>query len=251
MQTEIKEYDLIFSIGGGCATSLQLRKRELQFLSFPFDWLFQVSSSTYSHILSLQKCFEDDFSNWLAKENMENLVGDERGTSELEHQYKDKENGFRYIHDFHFSIDDEIEYLKVKEKHQRRIDRLLKTIQKSKKVLLFLDRKYEIKIEDCESLLKSLKHKFPNTKFDFIAINFGADKQEIVYKNNITIYKYIRQYSDADDFGVPNEWDFLNSIKKLKRGIGIYLFKNIFNIIRIRFLLFGLRLDFCIGKVRD
>ena len=66
---------------------------------FCFNFSILVSKS----FLSLQKCFEDDFSNWLAKENMENLVGDERGTSELEHQYKDKENGFRYIHDFHFS----------------------------------------------------------------------------------------------------------------------------------------------------
>lgn len=272
MQTYTKEYDLIFSIGGGCATSKQLRARELQFLSFPFDWLFQINSAP-SHIPALQKCFEEDFKNWLKKENLEPLIGDERGTSELEHQYKDTENGFRYIHDFHFSIDDEREYKKVKAKYKRRINRLLNIIKKSKNVLLILDCKYEIDVKNCENLLKSLKNKFSNTNFDFIAMNFCEKKQEIFEKDNILIYKYTRSYLDTDYFGLPVEWDFLNGIKlskagrlmqkqflpnnniieikKLKRGLGLYLFKNISSIIRLNILFLSCRFDFSIGKIKD
>ena len=110
----VEKFDLIFSLGGSCMASKQLRKKGLQFLSFPFYWLFQVDNS---HIQSLITIFQEDFINFLGSNSLVKLVGNKRGTFDLENQYKDINNGFRFIHGFKDS--------------------------KTKKIFCFLDCKYK------------------------------------------------------------------------------------------------------------
>lgn len=270
---EMQEYDLIFSLGGSCATTNQLKLlRNLQFCSFPFDWLFHRSVKT---MIYFQEFLKTDFKNFLIRENMELLIDEERGNSPLEHQYRCRLSGYSYIHDFNNSIENETEYKAVKKKYSRRLKRLFKYIKKSKKILLILDAMYPIEIDCLKPILDILKARFPNKEFNLICLNFSSESDTIIKQDNILIYKVkkrlnkqcfeekLPEWSFLDKIKLSeegclmqkkefdNENNFLMKFKKLKRGLGIYLFPRIFNILKIRLLIFGLRFDFCIGEVID
>ena len=40
-------------------------------------------------------------------------------------------------------------------------------------------------------------------------------------------------------------------IRHIKKGFGIYILQRIFTIFRLKLYLFGIRLDICLGKIRD
>ena len=58
-----REYDVAFSIGQACACSITLRTANLQFASFPFDWL--ADGTLHSRVDLLVHRFD----RWLEKED--------------------------------------------------------------------------------------------------------------------------------------------------------------------------------------
>ena len=117
MDTKPEVFDLALSLGGSCISALQLRRRGLRTCSLPFDWLFHINDNI---LTSLSMCFQEDFQNWLLRDNLQELVGDERGVSP-HYQYKDTYTGFRFIHDFFQPIDHKGECKNVKRKYNKRI----------------------------------------------------------------------------------------------------------------------------------
>jgi hypothetical protein len=122
-----KKYDLIFGIGGACSCSTLLRNRQLQNFSYPFDW---VSHQYFKGSIDI---LGNKFKNFIEYEDLEYIC------SPLEHDiYRNKSNNMLFNHDFPKNYDKNRKesFLLVKEKYDRRINRLLTKISESKRVLM-------------------------------------------------------------------------------------------------------------------
>lgn len=144
-----QKYDFIFSLGAACACTETLRAAGLQLASYPFDWLFG------SDFLGRMDILYHDFNHFMDQADLE-FVFSER--SILCDAYHNKFNDLTFNHDFKTGLSLEKTYPTVKEKYDRRINRLLKNIKKSNRVLIvFIEpADYQDKASD-EDILKGMK----------------------------------------------------------------------------------------------
>ena len=122
-----KKFDLVFSLGEACSCAEILKKSQLRFYSYPFDWLF---GSTF---LDRVKMLASDMENFIKKEDLE-FSYEERSISC--NAYHNKLNDITFNHDFRKELSFDEAYIQVKQKYDRRISRLLKQIEKSESVLV-------------------------------------------------------------------------------------------------------------------
>jgi hypothetical protein len=253
-------YDFVSSLGGSCIAALQLRKRELRQCSLPFDWLFHVDDSLFP---ALTKCFQENYCNWLKRENMQELKGDERGTSPY-YQYKDLYTGFRFIHDFHKPIEDNTEFVKVKKRYAKRIKRLYEKIEKSTRIALILNSRWSVRLVLIETFHSMLVAKWPGKEFDIFIISFSQERNETkTIEDYCIVSNYKRAENSYDYFQTNYEWEFLDKIslkhnngpikrfidfKCIRHGLHMYFLKEKRNILGLRIRIFGCEFDFSIGK---
>ena len=256
----MKQYDLICSLGGNCSAAHNLRFRNMRPFSLPFDWCYILDDLP---IYKLADCFRDDFKHYCLKENLKELSQNPSHKDKV--QYQDSFTGYIYPNHFSCSINGwGGEYMKFKEKQNRRIARLYEKIDKGQKILFLLSTSFEIGI-DCIMNLKSvLEKKWSDKIFEFIIISFDCAKDSTIENNGITMMKYKRS-TNLYDFHYTNyEWAFLDNIllnqnnskkqtcifkiSKLRRGVKILILTRIATICRIRLKMFGLRFELCIGK---
>lgn len=216
----MEKYDLIFSLGGSCATAKQLKMNGLRNASYPFDWLFCLNDR---HLKYLINAFQTDFHDWLLYENLRELTAEERGDSKC-FQYCDEVSGYNFIHDFHKPKEDITEYTEVKDKYKRRINRLLEKISKSKNILIIFDARYDVDISLLKELKKVIENKYKRTHVKFILLQFCAKESKCVTKKWITIYYIPRNHTVLDYNSTPDEWKFVSNLKLnnsdvLKTGI--------------------------------
>lgn len=121
------KYDLIVSIGEDCACSAFLRNNKLQFPSFPFDWLMHANFETRVNLLMT------NFSDFLNKDDVIPLEKTGEDVDKKCDYYQNRKNGFYYYHDFPEESDFNTSFPIVKEKYQRRINRLYQKIESAKK----------------------------------------------------------------------------------------------------------------------
>lgn len=196
-----RKFDLIFSIGTRCFTSLLLRQNNLQVASFPFDWLAYVQYKQALEFLT------NNFENFLNKEDLELYT---ESFNPFHYNYLNKRTGIMFGHDFPVNEDFDKQFEIVKAKYQKRSSRLLEKIFKSKKVLLVFQseettppRKIQQIIAETEEMLPLLKEKFPNTEFHFMHISFSNENNgfyhhnrdinvEIITEKNIEKHKKIK-----------------------------------------------------------
>ena len=201
-----KEYDLIFSIGGGCASAMQLKIRGKRPFSLPFDWLFHVSDQT---IYALADCFRDGFKNWMLFENLRELAPEERGDGD-KFQYEDTATGYRFIHDF--IEPKETAYQEIRERYGKRINRLCEHIETATNILILADITYKYDEKPFLYLKESLETRFPGKKFDIMVIGFNENDTETEDKNGIGHIVSGRN-RNRYDFSFPVwEWKFLDDI---------------------------------------
>lgn len=274
-KSQKKTYDLIFSIGEACSCTVALRDSKLQEKSYPFDWLY---GSTFNERINL---LTSKFEHFLEIDSLEYI--DSRISPKPFDIYRNKKNGLVFNHDFTFGIPLLESYKDVKLKYERRINRLLEHISKAKKVLIVYIKTPEVGniIKDKSRLIEALQilsETFENTEFDILTLTndsdmrFGDVKIENSHCNitNLTL-NYKSQNKEDEEYMTNSQalrmvfstyklsnvlkskliiGDFIE-IKKLKRGVGLYLFKIMFSLMRIRLSIFGCRFDFCVGKIRD
>lgn len=124
------KFDLVVSMGEDCACAMYLRKCSLRDASYPFDWLCHAAFETRI------ECLKNNFDGFLEKENMRRLDKPTTGLRDLENDsYEDVNTGFYFYHDFKENVPFDIVFSGVKNKYERRIERLYKNIEKCKKVL--------------------------------------------------------------------------------------------------------------------
>lgn len=164
-----EKFDLIFGIGENCDTSLILRHFELQLCSYPLDW---VRGGTLANRIELLCSNFEDFFN---KEDLKQVDNAKNPDTNV---YFNKKNNLHFVHDFLASESFEKNYSDVKNKYQRRIERLFSKIEQSRKVLVVYIAKNAEKSEDSkkaeniESLIEKaqekLAQKYKNTSFHFL-----------------------------------------------------------------------------------
>jgi hypothetical protein len=260
---KMKEYDLICSLGGNCAAAHNLLYRGLRLFSLPFDWCYIENEKP---IYKLAECFRDDFLNFCLKNNLKLLNNGVNPAHKEKIQYIDEFSEYIFPNHFDKYIEDG-GYEPFKLKMDRRIKRLYKNIQDGNKILFIISTNFDLDLDCVKFLKKTLNKKWENKKFDFLVISFNCNEDIDFCENKIQVQKHIRPMNDYDFTQTNNEWAILDDIeinkniigidnyilrfKKIKKGISVYLFGQISTLLRFRFYLFGLRIDFCIGKVRD
>lgn len=123
----MKRYDVIIPIGSICKTSQNLRNLKLQNESLPFDWILTLDINQVKDMLS------SHFAGFLEQENMEYKDKE----SEQTDIYMDTKTNIGFWHDFPHDVPLNESYDKIKQKYNRRIDRLFKLIDQSHDILFF------------------------------------------------------------------------------------------------------------------
>lgn len=224
MSNKNKKFDLIFSLGGSCASASQLKYRNLRYCSLPFDYFFTNNEETFTKLI---ECFKDDFKQFFLQKNLAELTGAERGNDNSGCvQYKDIYTGYRAIHLFKKPAIDEKEYNRVKKVLNRRINRLYKLLFASKQVMILLDTNHNVNISILEELIKLLKEKFCIEHIILNFVQFESKISELECIGDINIYKLTRE-RNFYDFAMTNYiWSFLDNIKVKKyNDIQLNLFK--------------------------
>ena len=123
-----KKFDLVFGIGQACACTRILRRAHLQYYSYPFDWL------AGSSLVQRATLVADEYNGFIDFDDL--MPANSNNEAENCAIYYNKKNGLVYNHDFKLNKSLEETYPAVREKYDRRIKRLLKQINESKKILV-------------------------------------------------------------------------------------------------------------------
>ena len=206
----VKKYDVVFSLGSACLCSQMLRKKSLQFCSYPFDWI--AGGDFASRIDLLVSGFKDFFN----KEDL-SFTGESNGMAEHPCEVcLNKKTEMIFPHDFPTGSDFDSSYSAASEKYNRRIERLIGDIEKSDDILIV----YVIlpgTSADSDTVLQEshdkLVRRFPNKNIDILYISCAADFSENNIGDHIT--KIALDFDRPD--GVP-PYD----VKKLRTAVNNY-----------------------------
>lgn len=163
-----EKYDFIFSLGAACLCTQTLRMCDLQYASYPFDWVY--GSTLKERALMLKNSFPD----WLPKDFLE-CVGEQLVEKIPKLVYKNSITGIVFNHDFSLHEDFEVSYPTVKAKYDRRIARLYKSIRASRTVLMvYIKQPNADVMETNEEIIEAQKNvssKFPGVKIHLLYLN--------------------------------------------------------------------------------
>ena len=210
------KYDLVFGIGAACSCSETLRKCNLQFKSYPLDWLYGADLKTRIDFII------NGFQDFINKEDL--VKGGEREHPLPCDIYANTRNKIVFNHDFalHQNLDDT--YPGVKEKYDRRIKRLYDHIKKAQKILVVYIQTpaMQTKIWEIKRCVKenfqNLQLKFPGKDISFLYV--AHKKYPFHFKRNIQITKnsmlVVTNYRNKDKTTEPFvvEPGILNNIFK-------------------------------------
>lgn len=156
-----ESYDLAFSLGQACACSLVLRTANLQFASFPLDWIARGSLTVRTELVASR------FAGWLEKEDFVY-----EGTNPMNGLgvFVNRRTGFQHLHDF---PDRPIEesFGEVREKFRRREERLLRALDGARRVLcVYISRPTgpDVSPDELARCRRTLSGAFPNAAFDLV-----------------------------------------------------------------------------------
>lgn len=211
-----EKYDFIFSMGEACFCSTALRETCRQFRSMPFDWVGNATIAERAQMIA------NGFEDWLKPELME-FIGEQ--TIELKHKfvYRNTKTDICFIHDFLQADNFETSFAKVKEKYDRRIARLYKSIQASRRVLAVYMGNPKSKVKVTDTDLRAAKEALDKAA-NGVAIDllYLCNNDDTPYSRRKTtviqpgVYKVEFCYNSFDDSIVPI---VLQRIRKFCRQI--------------------------------
>lgn len=190
----MQKFDLFIPLGSFCATSYHLRQAGLQAESLPFDWVSPVNLNVAVKLL------KNHFENFLILEELK-FIKHENFHSVLCNQY-----GIKFYHDFSSEniLDD---FPAVREKYNRRINRLYGKIKSSKSILfIHLDHgQGEPDITFILKMWKDLLELFPHKRIKILFIHLIDGKKgfEYVYKSSkvdVVKMEFATNPDPADDW---------------------------------------------------
>ncbi|MCM1537630.1 MAG: DUF1796 family putative cysteine peptidase [bacterium] len=172
---QLEKYSYCASLGWFCGTASAMIKNGLRFFSGPFDWYY----SDFSSVLSMM---ENDFSDFLSKDNLR-IVEGEPG------QFYDTKYGFLYNHDV--KEDFEKEYDLIVSKYRKRINRFLSAITRPTCFFRAVRSETEIKyiIEHRNYINQIIKQSNPDNTIVYLLLSgMPALQGEMYFYLNIDRY---------------------------------------------------------------
>ena len=168
-----KKFDAVISIGNLCASTENLRKCQLQFYTYPIDWV------AGGDIIHRTKLILNGCENLIKLESLEKFA--ENMLSRVpKHVCKNKENQMVFNHDFPLHMTIEESFPAVKAKYDRRIARLKKHMSESENILfVWIDSIIagtETPYEKFEEAFALINEKF-GTKASFLVLKNEAGRK--------------------------------------------------------------------------
>lgn len=171
-------FDFVFSLGAACSCTTTLRMLGIQDASYPFDWLYGASFAKRCDFLY------NNFENFISWEDLEQ-IGNREAPMPCK-IFKNKLSGIVFNHDFPLAEDAERYYEVVKEKYNRRINRLYSKLETASNSLLVYIELPNQKPEDEKVIIEQfckLRNRF-KTKLSFLYLSCETgvkpDKMHIV-----------------------------------------------------------------------
>lgn len=188
MAKKTRKYDLIASIGDSCATSLYLRRNKLQFASYPLDWIGKDPFLWKVELLT------HHFADFMNLEDFAPMERPEDGGDVHCDAYKNTRTGCYFWHDFPIGVPIEQSYPAIREKYQRRIERLFDRINKSQDILfIWFSPWSDLKDEELIAGQQKLADYFAPRNINILVIEDDKTTLEIKehkLSDNITRIRY-------------------------------------------------------------
>ena len=223
MRGNKEKYDLIFSLGAACSCTQALRSSNLQYASYPLDWLFGSDFNGRIDIIA------SNFYEFIEQQDLTYSYSERSMSCDA---YYNNKNQITFNHDFPKGIPLEESYPMVAEKYQRRINRLLDNIKNATSVLIvYIETPNNENHTSDKNIIcgwEKFKEKYLNKKIDLLYfINDTTLPPKSVKRENITqnVTKVIANYKDQSPNAVPYAVDnnVLKSVLKqysLKTPLG-------------------------------
>lgn len=173
---QVQPYDAIINLGGDCQPSYQMYQNGLRKYALPFDSLITPCDS-------LLKIIEEQFDDFLNKENLELII---QGNQKF---IIDKKYNIRLIHDFKLEEDYLNDYEIIKEKYERRINRFMELMENSRSILFI--RKV-INLKQANRLAKMIEWLYPHLDFTILALD-GTDEIKQAWNIYKVENRFLRQ----------------------------------------------------------
>ena len=217
LDNKVYEYDFIFSIGNNCFTAEILRDYRIQLRkhSFPLDWLGNVD------IYSILDIINNKFNRFLEFKDLVFLFKD---TSNIFH-YKNKYNNFNFPHEFKSDKINMNEYLLIKEKYERRINRTINCLNNSRILMVYIgyreptSHKKLIDTNRIINMIKDIRKNYNNNNIDLLYIqHYPYKNKNMITFKNIDDIIHLYQYDNTPK-GNTGLWmgDIEKTIKVLKK----------------------------------
>jgi len=207
----VRKYDLVFSMGAACACTECLRGAGLQFSSFPFDWLFGSTLRRRTDILV------DGHADWLCADDMEHVFSVVAIKTDA---YRNNATGITFNHDFPAGVPMAESIAKVREKYDRRFDRLQSLISRGGNVLavyLTAPGGAVPTAEEAAYCRRRLSERFPGTVFEALVMAHGENAEPEVERLSAGVTLATFDYRSRTDPTGANPVDRDRVIDFLKR----------------------------------
>lgn len=226
-----QRYDYVFSIGEACFCASALLRAGLRTASDPFDWCIRATFTERVQMII------DGFPDFINQADLVYL--DKRTYPEPCHIYQNTRNGIIFNHDFPLDKTLEESYDAVRAKYDRRIQRLLKTIQDSQRVLLvYMELPSTLDGVGSTDVLSAaaaaLNQAFPETQVDILYVRHDAAMKDgqahyQVIDDHVTVAVTNVAKKRSDDPHAVNKKNIARALSYVRReGQALYLLKRRF-----------------------
>ena len=210
----MRDYDLVISLGGNCATAANLQRRKLRPFSLPFDWVYFVDEVA---IVNLASGIKDHFSQMMQKENLVEVLPGHPEYAGLHPgyiRYIDKGSGYRFANHFRERISCEGEYDRAYCLWRKRVERLFRVLASKQRFLLVLATTVPIRECVARALQMSFREAFPGKVFDLELLLFCCDEDTICdLRDGLVVHRSKRDFNDYDYHQTNYEWHFLDDVR--------------------------------------
>ncbi|WP_297299047.1 DUF1796 family putative cysteine peptidase [uncultured Brachyspira sp.] len=216
LDDKVYEYDFIFSIGDNCFPAEILRDSRLKLRksSSPLDWVY--GGNIYKRL----EIVNNKFNRFMEFEDL--FFSHIKGISFI---YRNKYTGLSFPHEFKSDKINNDEYLLVKEKYERRINRTLDYLYNSKILMVYTgardEKAHEILLDTNKiiNMMNDIRKNYNNNNIDLLYIQHYPykDKHLISFKNinnTIHLYSYNNSRKENERIWIGNTE---NTIKVLRR----------------------------------
>lgn len=162
-----EKYDFIVSLGENCISSGNLRRNKLQYESFPFDWIVIPFNQAVEML-------QTHFAGFLELENLRLSA-----RAENHDRYLDTVHQIEFVHDFDSDIEPIVNFEKIKNKYNRRIERLYRRINEAKSILIVVSSITPVSDGKLTEYQQRLQKIFPHCRLKLLFFELPQGEKSI------------------------------------------------------------------------